>query len=35
MKTAPNSECGAMLALSCSFWVSGGTGITGEELAEK
>lgn len=37
MKTAPNSECRAvlMLALSCGFCVSGRTGITGEELSEK
>lgn len=37
MKTAPNSEWGAILisASSFSFWISDGTGITGEELAEK
>lgn len=37
MKIVRNSECGAilMLALSCGFWISDGTGIIGEELSEK
>lgn len=36
MKTAPDSEYGEVLMLtsSCGFWISGGTGITGEELSE-
>lgn len=37
MKTAANFECEAilMLELSYTFWISDGTGITGEEVAEK